>query len=120
MARHVSKVFEVFIAAAATESAWVEADTVYGDADRLVCMAPATEEAHAYTIEVTDDSSGTPVVRTLQKNDLTAAGADIAVPAAGKAFEMNEILGCVAFRIKSDGAITTQAQATFTFTKQWD
>ena len=99
------------IAATDTESAW---SRMCGSATHVTVMAPATVESHTYSIEVTDDPDATsPVARTLQTD--IASPADVALPGSGDAKPMQELIGCLAFRIKSDGAVSTAAQAIWHF-----
>ena len=99
------------IAALGTESAW---SRICESAIHVIAMAPATVESHTYTIEVTDDpDASSVVVRTLQ-TDITSP-ANVAPPGSGKAKPMQELIGVVAFRIKSNGSITTAAQAIWHF-----
>ena len=99
------------IAATATESAW---SRMCASAIHVIAMAPATVESHTYTIEVTDDpDASSVVVRTLQTD--IASPANVAPPGTGKAKPMQELIGVVAFRIKSDGSITLAAQALWHF-----
>ena len=99
------------IAATDTESAWSK---LCASATHVTVMAPATVESHTYTIEVTDDPDVTsPVVRTLQTDIATPA--NVTPPGSGLAKPMQELIGCVAFRINSDGSISSEAQATWHF-----
>lgn len=115
MPRHTAKLAAVQIANTDTESGWIRADEFHGSATQVIAYGPAVLEAHTYTIEVTDNPDATsPVVRTLQ----TEAGVDRALPGQGDAFPISELLGTVAFRIKSDGAITDEDEAVWGFSAQ--
>ena len=99
------------IAAVATDSGWKK---FCANAVHVLVMAPATVESHTYTIEVTDDpDASSVVVRTLQTDIATPA--DVAPPGSGKAKPMQELIGVVAFRIKSNGAITDEDEARWHF-----
>ena len=110
MARKVTN-FKASIAATATDSGWRK---FCANATHVMVMGPATLESHTYTVEVTHNPDATsPVVRTLQTD--IASPANVALPVADVAKPMQELIGVGAFRIKSDGAVTTEAQATWHF-----
>ena len=112
MSRLTSVLSRVSIAATDTFSAWIKEAEFHGSAVVILVYGPAVLEAHTYTVQVTEDPDATtPVLHTLQ----TAAGVDVALPVALKAKPMPELVGSVAFRIFSDGAITVAAQATWKF-----
>ncbi|KKK97164.1 hypothetical protein LCGC14_2655510 [marine sediment metagenome] len=94
-----------------TESSW---QRCCANATHVMVMGPATLEARTYTIEVTDNpDASSVVVRTLQTDIVTPA--NVALPVADVSKPMRELIGCLAFRLKSNGAITDEDEATWHF-----
>ena len=118
MARHTMKLARIPIPVHASEtfSAWLKAEVFHGSATQIVIYGPAILESHTYTIQVTEDPDATtPVVHTLK----TALGTtNVVLPGAGEAFPINELIGTVAFRLKSNAIITDVDKATWKFSAQ--
>jgi len=94
-----------------TESSWQKC---CANATHVMVLGPAVLESRTYTVEVTHNPDATsPVVRTLQTD--IASPANVALPVAVKAKPMQELIGVGAFRLKSDGAITDEDEATWHF-----
>ena len=94
-----------------TESSWQK---FCASATHVMVLGPATLESRTYTVEVTDNpDASSPVARTLQTD--IASPANVALPVNDVAKPMQELIGCLAFRLKSNGAITDEDEATWHF-----
>lgn len=108
---------DLVIANGGTLSNILNSEKSFGDALAIALYSPSGLDAQTYTIEVCNDPYATASSTwfTLQTGDTPA---DAAPPAAGKAQVYYELASCMAFRIKSGGAVT--GDQTFKATKSID